>query len=228
MGTNTDPYQPAERQHRITRTILEVLLEQRHPVSIVTKSQLVLRDLDLLSALAEQGLASVAMSLTTLDNDLKVRLEPRAASTASRLRAIRALRDAGVPVGALAAPIIPFINDHEIEALVSAAVEAGASHVAYLLLRLPLEVSELFRAWLEAHYPLKAARVMNAVRASRGGRDYDATWGKRMRGEGPFAELIGRRFAVALRKQGLGEAETPALRTDLFRPPGNGQMTLFG
>jgi DNA repair photolyase len=232
MGTNTDPYQPAEKSLRITRSILEVLLAQRHPVSIVTKGQLILRDLDLLSALAEQGLVSVAVSLTTLDHGLKTRLEPRAAAPAARLRVIRTLCEAGVPTGAMVAPVIPFINDHEIEDLVAAAADAGARHVGYILLRLPREVADLFVAWLEAHYPLKASRVMSAVRASRGGKAYDAAWGKRMRGEGVFADLIARRFGGALRRCGLDQAEVPALRTDLFQPPlhqqaGQTQMPLF-
>ena len=227
MGTNTDPYQPAEKTLKITRNILEVLLAHRHPVSIVTKGQLILRDLDLLSALAEQGLVSVAVSLTTLDNDLKTRLEPRTAAPAARLRVLRGLRDAGVTTGAMVAPVIPFINDHEIEDLVAAAAEAGARHVAYILLRLPLEVADLFEAWLEAHYPLKADRVMNAIRASRGGKAYDATWGKRMRGEGVFADLIARRFTCALRRHDLEQAKFPSLRTDIFQPPGRTQMALF-
>ena len=227
MGTNTDPYQPAEKTLRITRDILEVLLTHRHPVSIVTKGQLILRDLDLLSALAEQGLVSVAVSLTTLDNELKTRLEPRAAAPAARLRVLKTLSDAGVPAGAMIAPVIPFINDHEIEDLVAAAVKAGARHLAYILLRLPLEVAGLFEAWLEAHYPLKAERVMSAVRASRGGKAYDASWGKRMRGEGVFADLIARRVAVALRRHGIEQGKFPSLRTDLFQPKGRAQMPLF-
>ncbi len=230
MGTNTDPYQPAEKRLRVTRTILEVLLEHNHPVTIVTKGQLILRDLDLLAELASRGLASVAVSLTTLDNELKTRLEPRAAGPAARLRTIRELAAAGVPTGAMLAPVIPFLNDHEIEALVQAAAEAGACRANYILLRLPLEVKALFEEWLSVHYPLRAERVMNAIRASRGGRAYDAAWGRRMRGEGVFAELISRRFATAARKHGLlrddgrGESE---LRTDLFRPPSRRQMDLF-
>jgi DNA repair photolyase len=227
LGTNTDPYQPAEKTLKITRNILEVLLAHRHPVSIVTKGQLILRDLDLLSALAEQGLVSVAVSLTTLNNELKTRLEPRTAAPAARLRVLRKLRDAGVPTGAMVAPVIPFINDHEIEDLVMAAAEAGVRQAAYILLRLPLEVADLFAAWLEAHFPLKADRVMSAIRASRGGKAYDATWGKRMRGEGVFADLIARRFARALARNGLEQGKLPPLRTDLFQPPGRTQMSLF-
>jgi DNA repair photolyase len=227
MGTNTDPYQPAERDLMVTRRVLEVLLECRHPVSIVTKGQLVLRDLDLLSALAEQGLASVSVSLTSLDVDLKTRLEPRAAGPSARLRVIERLTAAGVPTGVMVAPVIPFLNDHEIEAMVAAAAAAGARQAGYILLRLPHEVKELFRAWLDAHYPLKAERIMSAIRASRGGKDYDAAWGRRMRGEGPIAELICRRFAAAVKRHGLNAGDRPALRTDLFRPPGGGQMALL-
>jgi DNA repair photolyase len=227
MGTNTDPYQPAERERQVTRRVLEVLLDCRHPVTIVTKGQLILRDLDVLAALAELGLVSVAVSLTTLDNALKTRLEPRAAGPAARLRVIERLADAGVPTGVMVAPIIPFINDHEIEAMVAAAAEAGAREAAYILLRLPLEVKDLFRAWLDAHYPLKAGRVMSAIRGARGGKDYDAAWGRRMRGEGAIAELIGRRFAAAVKRHGLGGGVRPALRTDLFQPPGVRQMGLF-
>jgi len=227
MGTNSDPYQPAERERRITRAILEVLLEHRHPVSIVTKGQLVLRDLDLLAALAEQGLAKVAVSLTTMDNALKGTLEPRAAGPSARLRMIRELSAAGVPTGVMVAPVIPFLNDHELEAMVAAAAEAGAREAGYVLLRLPLEVKGLFEDWLDTHYPLKARRVMGAIFQSRGGKAYDAAWGERMRGTGPIADLIERRFAIALRKHGLGRESRPGLRADLFRPPGHRQLDLF-
>ncbi|MEQ8858530.1 MAG: PA0069 family radical SAM protein [Pseudomonadales bacterium] len=227
MGTNTDPYQPAERERRITRTILEVLLEHGHPVTIVTKGQLVLRDLDLLGALAARGLARVAVSVTTLDNDLKTRLEPRAAGPAARLRMIRELASAGVPTGVMVAPVIPFLNDHEIEAIVEAAAGSGAGEANYVLLRLPLEVRSLFESWLAVHYPMKARRIMSAVHASRGGKAYDATWGTRMRGTGVFADLIARRFAAALKKHGLECDHGHSLRTDLFRPPGFRQMDLF-
>jgi len=227
LGTNPDPYQPAERERRITRTILEVLFEHRHPVSIVTKGQLVLRDLDLLAALAEQGLAKVAVSLTTLDNALKGALEPRAAGPAARLRMIRELSAAGVPTGVMVAPIIPFLNDHEVEAMVAAAAEAGACEAGYVLLRLPLEVKGLFEDWLDAHYPLKAKRVMGAIAQSRGGKAYDAAWGERMRGTGPIADLIARRFAGAVRRHGLGRESRQGLRTDLFRAPGHRQRDLF-
>ena len=218
MGTNTDPYQPGERHLRVTRQILETLSEYRHPVSIVTKGGAVVRDLDLLSALAEQGLASVMVSVTTLDNALKTKLEPRTASPGARLRAVRTLHEAGIPVGVMAAPMIPYVNDHELESIVEAAAEAGASAVRYVMLRLPYEVKDLFREWLQEHYPLKAEHVMSRVRDTRGGREYRAEWGKRMRGEGIFADLLAKRYEVAVRKHGLAERGMPPLRTDLFRP----------
>jgi DNA repair photolyase len=227
MGTNTDPYQPAERTRRITRTILEVLLEHGHPVTLVTKGQLILRDLDLLTELARRELVSVAVSITTLDNTLKTRLEPRTASPAARLRMVRELGAAGVPTAVMVAPVIPFLNDHELEAIVSAAADAGACGANYILLRLPHEVKSLFQSWLEVHYPDKAERVMNAIRASRGGKAYDARWGTRMRGEGVFADLIASRFALAAKKSGLNREHRPALRTDRFVAPGTNQMNLF-
>jgi len=227
MGTNTDPYQPAEKQQRVTRAVLETLLEARHPVSLVTKGQLILRDLDLLSEFASLGLVSVAVSLTTLSNDLKTRLEPRTAGPAARLKVIRELRAAGVPVGVMVAPVIPFVNDHELEDIVAAGAEAGAATMHYILLRLPHEVKDLFRAWLDVHYPLKAERVMSAIRSARGGKAYDARWGTRMRGEGGIAELIAVRFRAALKRHGISDARGPTLRTDLFRPPGERQLSLI-
>ncbi len=227
MGTNTDPYQPAEREQRITRTVLEVLLEHDHPLSIVTKGQLILRDLDLLTALAERRLVTVAVSVTTLENDLKTRLEPRAAGPAARLRIIRELSAAGVPTGVMVAPVIPFLNDHEIEAIVEAGAAAGARDAGYILLRLPLEVRSLFEDWLALHYPMKARRVMSAIHASRGGKAYDSAWGTRMRGTGVYADLIAKRFAAALKKHGLDRNDGHTLRTDRFRPPGHRQMDLF-
>jgi DNA repair photolyase len=219
MGTNTDPYQPVERRLEITREVLEVALECRHPVSIVTKSHMVLRDVDLLSELAQLRLVSVILSVTTLSNELKTKMEPRTASPAARLRTIGKLKDAGIPVGAMMAPVIPFVNDHELEAIVEASVSAGVSAMQYILLRLPLEVKDLFEAWLVEHYPLKAERVMSVIRDTRGGKAYDSTWGQRMRGKGAFAELIQARFNNALRKHGLQDSELPQLRTDLFQPP---------
>ena len=227
MGTNTDPYQPAEKRFRITRQVLETLLAYRHPVSITTKGSLVLRDLDLLRQLAEQDLVSVMVSITTLDNSLKTKLEPRTASPAARLRVVEAMADAGVPVAVMAAPMIPMINDRELEAIVEAAANAGARTVRYILLRLPFEVAELFGEWLAEHYPLKAEHVMNRVRDMRGGRDYQSEWGTRMRGEGAFAELLAKRHAIATRKHGVDLA-LPELRTDLFRPKRRQrQMELF-
>ncbi len=221
LGTNTDPYQPAERSHGITRQILEMLLEWRHPVTIVTKSQLVLRDLDLLGELARMDLVHVYLSVTTLDRQLKTRLEPRTASPSARLRAIEGLAGAGVPVGAMVAPVIPFVNDSEVEAIVDACAAAGARSLGYILLRLPREVGPLFQEWLAEHYPLKAARVENAVRQMRGGDLYRAQWGERLRGTGPMAELIEKRFTRALAKQGIErDARLVELRTDLFQPPG--------
>ena len=226
MGTNTDPYQPGERRLLITRRILETLLEYRHPVSIVTKGAAVLRDLDVLRPLAERGLVAVMVSVTTLDNGLKTKLEPRTASPGARLRAVRALHEAGVPVGVMAAPMIPYINDHELESIVEAAANAGARAVNYTMLRLPHEVKDLFEEWLREHYPLKAEHVMSRVRDTRGGREYDAQWGKRMRGEGLFADLLAKRHQVAVRKHGLTERGLPKLRTDLFRPRTE-QLALF-
>lgn len=213
MGTNTDPYQPLEKDKRVMREILQTLLEARHPVSIVTKSALILRDL------ARQRLVHVNVSVTTLSNELKTRLEPRTAGPAARLRAISALREADIPTGAMLAPIIPFINDHEVERLVSACADAGAQTMGYILIRLPLEVAGLFEEWLQSHYPLKADRVMAAIRDTRGGEVYRAEWGTRMVGQGQIAQLIGARFKAAVAKAGLHDADLPALRTDLFQPP---------
>ena len=218
MGTNTDPYQPGEKHYQVTRRVLEVLLEYRHPVTIVSKGALILRDLDLLSELAAHDLASVAISITTLDNALKTKLEPRTASPSARLRVVRELAAANVPVGTMMAPVIPVINDGEIEAVVAAAAEAGAEFVGYVVLRLPFEVKDLFTEWLAEHYPLKAEHVMNRVRELHGGKAYQAEWGARMRGRGVYADLIAKRFEVALRKNGLDKSpRRRELRTDLFR-----------
>ena len=203
IGTNTDPYQPGEKELKVTRRLLETLLDCRHPVSIVTKGALILRDLDILGELASLGLASVGVSITTLDSELKTKLEPRTASPGARLRMVRELKAAGVPVGIMMAPVIPFINDHEIETAVDRAAEAGAEFAGYVMLRLPFEVKDLFVEWLEEHYPLKAEHVMSRVREMRGGKAYQAEWGTRMRGEGVYADLIAKRFEVARRKHGL-------------------------
>ena len=219
IGTNTDPYQPGEKRHRVTRRILETLLEYRHPVSITTKGKLILRDLDLLRELADSGLVSVAVSVTTLDDTLKARLEPRTASPRARLRMVRELAGAGIPVGVIMAPVIPFINDHEIEDVVARAAGAGAVSVNYIMLRLPFEVKNLFTEWLEEHYPLKAEHVMNRLRDIHGGKAYRAEWGARMRGRGPYADLVAKRFRLARRRYGLEGSRLPTLRTDLFRRP---------
>ena len=221
IGTNTDPYQPIEREHRIMRRVLEVLAAHRHPVAIVTKGALVTRDLDILSEMAREGLARVGVSLTTLDHRLGRRMEPRAAAPSRRLAAMRELASAGVPVTVMVAPVVPALTDHELEALLEAGAKAGASAASWIMLRLPLEVADLFREWLAEHYPNRAKRVIGRVRETHGGRDYDPRWGKRMRGEGPHAELIARRFEAAVRRLGL-DAPRPALRTDLFRVPARG------
>ncbi|MBZ9934836.1 PA0069 family radical SAM protein [Mesorhizobium sp. BR1-1-16] len=228
IGTNTDPYQPIERQHRMMRDILEVLERFNHPVGIVTKSALVLRDIDILQRMAERGLAKVALSVTTLDRRLARAMEPRAATPTRRLEAIRGLAEAGIPVGVLTAPIIPALNDSEIERILDAAAAAGATEAGYVLLRLPLEVSELFREWLLRHYPDRYRHVLSVLRSMRGGKDYDATFGKRQKGEGPYAWQIGRRFEIATKRLGLNRRNLK-LRTDLFSPPARAesQLSLF-
>ncbi len=204
---------------KVTRSILEVLLRTRHPVTVITKGALVMRDLDLLAALAAQGLASVAVSVTTLDSELKRTLEPRAAAPQARLRALRELNAAGVPSGALLAPVIPALNDHEIEAILEACAAAGAGWAGYVLLRLPYEIKDLFREWLQEHYPQRARHVMSLIQDMRGGRDNDPRFGTRMRGTGPFAELLRDRFHLACRRLGLNASKRDALNTTLFRPP---------
>jgi DNA repair photolyase len=230
IGGNTDPYQPAERSLRSTRAVLELLLARRHPVSIITKGALILRDLDLLQALAAQGLVSVFVSITSLDAALKRTLEPRAASPQARLRVVRELTAAGVPVGVMMAPVIPALTDHEIESLLEAVAAAGARRASFLMLRLPFEVAALFEAWLREHHPDRAERVLNHVREMRGGRLNDPRFGHRMRGEGPYAAMIARRFAVACRRLGLNTDPAPALDTSRFvREPGvPRQPDLFG
>jgi DNA repair photolyase len=225
LGANTDPYQPAEREYRTTRQLLEVLLAHRHPVTIVTKGTLVLRDLDLLAELARLRLVAVHLSLTTLDDDLKRVLEPRAASPDARLRAIRSLSGAGVPVGVLLAPMIPALNDHEMERLLDAAVTSGAERAAFMLLRLPRELGQLFEQWLREHYPSRADRVLNLLRDARGGRLNDPRFGHRMRGDGPYAQLLTARFATACRRLGLDGNRDPGLdATRFLREPGAPQQ----
>jgi len=218
LGTNTDPYQPIEREWKVTRGILEVLAETEHPFTIVTKSALVERDLDLIAPMAAKNMARVYISITTLDKELARSLEPRAATPPRRLQAVKALTDAGVPVGVLAAPVIPQLNDRDLEAILEAAAAHGARYAGWIMLRLPLEVAPLFRDWLDAHYPLRADHVMSVLRQLRGGRDYDARFGERMRGTGVFAELIEKRFALACKRLGLNRDRTP-LDISRFRPP---------
>ncbi len=224
MGTNTDPYQPIERTERVTRSVLEVLAKANHPVGIVTKSALVLRDLDLLAPMARKGLAKVAVSITTLDPQLARRLEPRASAPERRLDAIEALSEAGVPVTVMVAPIIPAINDAEIETILTRAYARGAREAGYVMLRLPDELGDLFQEWLMAHYPDKHRHVMTLVKSMRKGKTYDSTWGERMTATGPFAWMIGRRFESAMVKNGFS-IERSKLRTDLFtRPVATGEQ----
>ncbi|MFO1415168.1 MAG: PA0069 family radical SAM protein [Burkholderiales bacterium] len=219
LGTNTDPYQPIEREWRITRQVLEVLVECEHPFTIVTKSALVERDLDLIAPMAAKGMARVDFSITTLDRELARTLEPRASAPARRLEAVRTVAAAGVPVGVMVAPVIPQLNDRDLEAILEAAAAAGATSAGWIMLRLPLEVAPLFRAWLDEHYPLRAAHVTSLVRQVRGGRDYQAGFGTRMRGTGTYADLIARRFELAVKRLGLGEHRRQPLDTSRFRPP---------
>jgi DNA repair photolyase len=219
LGANTDPYQPIERDLKVTRSILEVLARTRHPVTITTKSALVARDADLLADLARDKLAHVMFSIPTLSNDLKRALEPRASSAAAKLRAMRTLADAGVPVGVLVAPIIPVLTEHEIEAVLEASREAGASLAGYTVLRLPWEVKDLFREWLAEHFPDRANHVMSVVRAMRGERDNDPEFGTRMHATGPVAQLIRQRFRLATRRLGFPDERQYELPTHLFRPP---------
>jgi len=218
LGANTDAYQPIERQYRVTRSVLEVLAKARHPVGIVTKSNLVLRDLDLLAPMAADGLVKVFVSVTTVDRGLARRMEPRAPTPERRLEAIEQLAAAGVPVGVLAAPIIPSINDGEIETILTRAYAAGAREAGYVALRLPLELRESFREWLAVNFPDKLKRAITLTQSMHGGKDYESQWGRRMAGSGPYAWMIGRRFEIAAKR--LGFRETPlAVRSDLFRPP---------
>ena len=229
MGANTDPYQPHERRLRITRQVLEVLSRFRHPVSVLTKSALVARDIDILAPMAADGLARAAVSVTTLDRALARAMEPRAATPERRLWAIRQLTAAGIPTTVMFAPVIPGLNDHEMEAVLHRAAEAGATHAGYVMLRLPLEIKDLFREWLESERPDRASRVMSLVRQMRGGKDYDPQWGKRMKGEGPIADLTRQRFQIAQRRFGLNQDRTPLDTTKFRVPPKAGdQMDLFG
>jgi DNA repair photolyase len=228
LGINTDAYQPLERKLEVTRGILAVLARCRHPVTIVTKSSLVLRDLDLLADLARDRLVSVVVSVTSLTDEIKRTLEPRTASPQARLRTIKHLADAGIQVGVLVAPVIPAITDHEIEDILAAAREAGAGAAGYVLLRLPHELKGIFREWLSDHYPDRAAHVMSLINQARGGKDYDSTFGVRMRGTGAYAELLRARFDLAKRRLGFASNEERYdLDTSKFRPPARGpQLSL--
>ncbi len=226
IGTNTDPYQPIEGTWRIMRGIVEVLAETRHPLLITTKSDRVVRDIDLLSDMARDNLVGVALSATSLTSEISRTLEPRAPSGRKRLAAIKALSDAGIPAYVAIAPIIPAITDHEMEHILEEAAAAGASGAFFIPVRLPHEVAPLFRAWLDEHHPDRAAKVMNIIQSLRGGRDNDPDWLSRMKGSGPWAELLNTRFQIAIRKYGLNGPRLK-LRTDLFRPPQGPQMRLL-
>jgi DNA repair photolyase len=228
IGTNTDPYQPIEREHQVMRRILEVLERCGHPVGIVTKSALVVRDLDILARMAQRNLVKVALSVTTLDGNLARVMEPRAATPARRLDTLRQLRAAGVPASVMVAPVIPALNDAEIERILDSAAAVGVKEAGYVLLRLPLEVRDLFREWLMANFPDRYQHVFKLIRETRGGKDYDSSWGRRMTGGGPVAWMIGRRFELACEKLGFNKTRT-ALTTQYFKPPRRGaeQLSLF-
>jgi DNA repair photolyase len=227
LGSNTDIYQPIERERKITRQVLEVLVECRHPLSIVTKSSLVERDLDLLAQLAQDDLVQVFVSVTTLDAELARKLEPRASSPRRRLATIRRLNEAGVPCGVMVAPVVPFLTDAELENILQAASESGARSAAYTLLRLPYELKDLFKDWLTTNYPLKAAHVISRLRDMRGGKENDSEFGSRFRGDGLFADLLEKRFCIACERLGMNRAEM-RLETGKFkRPERGGQMGLF-
>ena len=231
VGVNTDAYQPIERDLKITRAVLEVLHETRNPFGLITKSSLIERDLDLLAPLAEQQLARASITITTLDHELSRKLEPRAASPARRLRTVRTLADAGVPVSVNVSPVIPFITDNEMESIVAAAADAGAHSAHFIILRLPWELNEVFQQWLRAHFPLRAERVMNRIRDLRGGKDYDSRFGKRMTGEGIWAELFAQRFRAACARHGLNRGGRSFDTTRFIRPrllqPSSPQQRLF-
>ena len=228
IGTNTDPYQPVEKRLEIARNCLKVLADFQHPVGIVTKGSLIERDIDILAPMARKGLVRVGISLTTLDARVSRLMEPRVPAPARRLQTIRRLTEAGIPVRVMASPLVPGLTDHELEALLAAAAKAGATSASWIMLRLPLEVSELFQDWLAEHFPDRAGRVMARLKEMHGGKTYSAQWHKRMRGEGHYAEIIAHRFALAVRRLGL-KTDMPPLRTDLFAPPlaTDRQMSLF-
>ena len=226
MGTNTDPYQPIERDWRITRACIEILSQTNHPLMITTKSDRIIRDIDLLAPMAAKGLASVMISVTSLDPRVAMTLEPRAPAPHRRIAAIRALAAAGIPIQVSISPLIPAITDHEIESILDAAAQAGACSASFIPVRLPHEVAPLFRAWLDTHYPDRAGKVMSIIQSIKGGRDNDPQFGTRMRGTGPWYDLMRTRVAIACRKHGLDKGRM-TLRTDLFRPPEGAQGTLF-
>ena len=228
IGTNTDPYQPIEKAHGIMRACLEVLSEANHPVAIVTKGSLIERDIDILSDMATRGLVRVGISVTTLNATLSRLMEPRAPAPRRRLQVIRRLAGAGVPVRVMASPMVPALTDPELEAILTAGRDAGARHASWIMLRLPREVSPLMQEWLAQHFPDRAKRIMSHLRAMHGGKEYDAAWHRRMRGEGPYAEMIANRFAIASKRLGLDGRATP-MRCDLFCPPtrDNRQMRLL-
>ena len=220
LGSNTDPYQPIEREWKVTRSVLEVLAEHEHPFTIVTKSALVERDIDLIAPMAKKRMARVYLSVTTLDRALARRMEPRAAAPHRRLQALKTLADAGIPVGVMVAPLIPQLNDRDLETILEAAAANGAQSAGWVLLRLPREVAPLFREWLDVHYPLRAGHIMSLVQQMRGGRDYDSAFGTRMRGNGTLAALLEKRFAIACRRLGLNRGrEHTGLDVSRFRPP---------
>ena len=227
MGTNTDPYQPIERRMRLTASLLEVFDEFNHPVSITTKSTMITRDLPMLARLARRNLLSVSISIGTLNRDLARRMEPRAATPAARLEAIRALREVGVPVAVLIAPVIPALSDHELERVALAAAEAGATEATYILLRLPHEVAGLFQEWLQAHYPMKAAHVMSLLRAMRNGKNYDSSFDQRMGGVGAHADMLRQRFARICARAGLNRHRVQLDHSRFRPPPQSGQLGLF-
>jgi DNA repair photolyase len=228
LGTNTDPYQPIEREWKVTRGVIEVLASCDHPLTLTTKGACVVRDIDVLAAMAKKNLVRVFISIAMLDRDLARTLDPRAAAPQRRLEIVNELATAGIPVGVNVAPVIPQLTDKDMESILEAAAAAGATHANYILLRLPREVAPLFRAWLDAHYPLRAAHVMSIVQDIRGGRDNDPRFGSRMRGQGQYADLIRNRFGLACKRLGLNAERSVPLDTTLFRPPRNSnQLDLF-
>lgn len=227
IGANTDPYQPAESKLKITRSILEVLHRYKHPAAIITKGAMIERDLDIIQEMAKDKLISVAVSLTTLKLDLKRTLEPRTSSPQARLRAMKKLSDVGVPVRVMAAPMIPMINDMELDNILKKSAEAGAKYAGYVLVRLPHEVKDLFKEWLHNHFPDRAEHVMSLIKQMRGGKEYDSQFGQRMRGEGQFASLLNQRFQLACKRFGLNQTDYEPLNTSLFRKNDGGQLDLF-